>query len=152
MTTSMCIIVISLQLTPVRFPFLPPAFKSSYSDTITRSGVFCALFSAIQQCKIEQKVDVYQAVKKMRMQKPCFVKTEVGITNCNVKKIYVYMLSNIFILHWLCSQHTGWSMNCSLFFSTHLTTMITSSLDWLYQDSGFLPTSKYHCGCCYIYC
>ena len=43
------------------------------SDTVTRTGVFCTLYTAIQQYKTEQQVDVYQILKTLRTQKPGLV-------------------------------------------------------------------------------
>ena len=41
-----------------------------YSDTVSRCGVFCALVATIDQCMIEGVVDVFQAVKALRLCKP----------------------------------------------------------------------------------
>lgn len=45
------------------------------SDTVSRSGVFCASMSAIEGCKAEGVVDVFQIVKSLRTQKPNTVAT-----------------------------------------------------------------------------
>lgn len=50
--------------------YLPPC-----SDTVSRCGVFCALMNAIECCKTEGAVDVFQAVKTLRLQKPGSVRT-----------------------------------------------------------------------------
>ena len=40
------------------------------SDTVSRSGMFCAIATTIERCKTEGVVDVFQVVKALRMQKP----------------------------------------------------------------------------------
>ena len=42
------------------------------------SGVFCAASNAIEQCKTEGLVDVFQATKAVRMHKPGAVTTLVS--------------------------------------------------------------------------
>lgn len=49
-----------------------------FSDTISRCGVFCALLNCIECCKTESIVDVFQAVKALRIQKPGMVQTVVS--------------------------------------------------------------------------
>ena len=48
------------------------------SDTVTRSGMFCAIATIIDRCKIEGVVDVFQVVKALRVQKPGAVPTLVN--------------------------------------------------------------------------
>ena len=48
-----------------------------YSDTVSRVGVFCSLVNAIEMCKTEGVVDVFQVVKALRIQKPGAVPTMV---------------------------------------------------------------------------
>ena len=48
-----------------------------YSDTVSRCGVFCALVITIDQCMTEGVVDVFQAVKALRLHKPGSVRTLV---------------------------------------------------------------------------
>lgn len=50
----------------------------SFSDGIGRSGTFCALYSVLERLKIEQVVDVFQAVKAMRISRPGLVKSAVS--------------------------------------------------------------------------
>ena len=45
------------------------------SDTVSRSGVYCAVSNAIEQCKTEGVVDVFQATKAVRLHKPGAVTT-----------------------------------------------------------------------------
>eukprot|EP00731_Ephydatia_muelleri_P019048 Em0011g1088a len=45
------------------------------SDTVGRSGMFCAITMVTQQCKTEGIVDVFQTVKSIRSQKPGAVLT-----------------------------------------------------------------------------
>ncbi len=40
------------------------------SDTVSRVGIFCSLVNAIEMCKTEGVVDVFQVVKALRIQKP----------------------------------------------------------------------------------
>ena len=49
----------------------------NYSDTVTRSGMFCAIATIIDRCKTEGVVDVFQVVKALRVQKPGAVPTLV---------------------------------------------------------------------------
>jgi protein tyrosine phosphatase len=48
------------------------------SDTVTRSGMFCAIATTIERCKTEGVVDVFQVVKALRVQKPGAVPTVVS--------------------------------------------------------------------------
>ena len=50
---------------------------STSSDTVGRSGMYCAISNALEQCKAEGVVDVFQVVKAIRMQKPGAVTTQV---------------------------------------------------------------------------
>ena len=43
------------------------------SDTVSRSGMFCAIATTIDRCKTESVVDVFQVVKAQRIQKPGLV-------------------------------------------------------------------------------
>ena len=45
------------------------------SDTVTRSGIFCAAATIIEKCKSENIVDVFQVVKTQRINKPGSVPT-----------------------------------------------------------------------------
>ena len=49
------------------------------SDTVGRSGMFCAIATTIERCKSEGVVDVFQVVKALRIQKPGAVLTVVRI-------------------------------------------------------------------------
>ena len=48
------------------------------SDNVSRVGVFCSLVNAIEMCKTEGVVDVFQVVKALRIQKPGAVLTVVN--------------------------------------------------------------------------
>ena len=50
------------------------------SDTVSRSGMFCAIATTIDHCKTESVVDVFQVVKAQRIQKPGLVLTVVSIS------------------------------------------------------------------------
>ena len=58
------------------------ASSSPSSDTVGRSGMFCAITMVTQQCKTEGVVDVFQSVKSIRTQKPGAVLTVVSHTSC----------------------------------------------------------------------
>ena len=49
------------------------------SDTVSRVGIFCSLVNAIEMCKTEGVVDVFQVIKALRIQKPGAVPTLVKI-------------------------------------------------------------------------
>ena len=51
------------------------------SDTVSRSGMFCAIATTIDRCKTESVVDVFQVVKAQRIQKPGLVLTVVSHSN-----------------------------------------------------------------------
>ena len=52
-------------------------FMLFFSDTVSRVGVFCSVVNAIEMCKTEGVVDVFQVVKALRFQKPGAVPTVV---------------------------------------------------------------------------
>ena len=52
--------------------------SSSCSDTVSRSGMYCAIATTIDRCKTESVVDVFQVVKAQRIQKPGLVLTVVS--------------------------------------------------------------------------
>ena len=56
---------------------LPPPPSS---DTVGRSGMYCAITMATQQYKAEGIVDVFQTVKAIRTDKPGAVLTVVSCT------------------------------------------------------------------------
>ena len=64
------------------------ASSSPSSDTVGRSGMFCAITMVTQQCKTEGVVDVFQTVKSIRTQKPGAVLTVVSHTSCVVQHGY----------------------------------------------------------------
>ena len=56
--------------------FLPSLFPS---DTVSRSGVYCSLSIALEQCKTESVIDVFQVTKAVKRSKPGAVITLVII-------------------------------------------------------------------------
>ena len=48
------------------------------SDTVSRSGVYCTVTNAIEQCKAEGLIDIFITVKLLRMNKPGAVNTLVS--------------------------------------------------------------------------
>ena len=55
-------------------------FSCVSSDSVSRSGMFCAIATTIDRCKTESVVDVFQVVKAQRIQKPSLVLTVVSMT------------------------------------------------------------------------
>ena len=60
------------------------------SDTVTRSGMFCAMATVIDRCKTEGVVDVFQVVKSLRIQKPGAVPTLVMMYNQCLISCFLY--------------------------------------------------------------
>ena len=52
-----------------------------FSDGVGCTGVFCALSVVLHSLEESQMVDVFQAVKSLRMVRPGMVETKVGIYN-----------------------------------------------------------------------
>ena len=50
-----------------------------FSDTVSRSGMFCAVSNAIEQCNTESLIDVFQATKAVRIYKPGAVSSLVSV-------------------------------------------------------------------------
>ncbi len=55
-----------------------------FSDGLGRSGTFAALNAVIERVKVEQVIDVFQAIKAMRIQRAHLVKTLVSCHICIV--------------------------------------------------------------------
>ena len=53
-------------------------FIKSNSAGVGRTGVFIALTNLIERLKTEAMVDVYQAVRKLRLQRTAMVQTRVS--------------------------------------------------------------------------
>ena len=73
--------------------------KKNYycSDTVSRVGVFCSLVNAIEMCKTEGVVDIFQVVKALQIQKPGAVTTMVKILYaCMIQLAYNIIISNEF--------------------------------------------------------
>ena len=73
------------QLPPPDCCYMPSyVYSTQYvltcSDTVSRSGMFCATATAIDQCKTEGVVDVFQVVKVLRLQKPGAITTVVSFS------------------------------------------------------------------------
>ena len=49
------------------------------SDTVSRSGVYCSVSIALEQCKTEGVIDVFQVIKTVKRSKPGAVTTLVII-------------------------------------------------------------------------
>ena len=50
------------------------------SDTVSRCGVYCSVNIALEQCKTEGVIDVFQVIKAIRRNKPGAVTTLVCTT------------------------------------------------------------------------
>ena len=60
--------------------FYSALFYTTSSDTVSRCGVFCSFINAMECCKTEGIVDVFQVVKALRIQKPGSVLTVVSMS------------------------------------------------------------------------
>ena len=60
----------------------------SGSDTVSRSGVYCSVSIAPEQCKAEGVVDVFQVTKAIRRSKPGAVTTLVYTPYIIVYQLY----------------------------------------------------------------
>lgn len=79
---------------------------SLFSDGISRSGTFCALYSVLERVKFEQVVDVFQAIKAMRIQQQGLVKTVVchSAFNCTLAaRLMPYLFHVHFTVCFVCS-------------------------------------------------
>ena len=56
---------------------------SSYSNLLGRTGTFCALFTVLEQFKVDQVVDVFQTVKLLRIKRPGIVEDLVSSLSCS---------------------------------------------------------------------
>ena len=66
---------------PVQQLICSQLYIHDFSDTVTRSGMFCAMATVIDRCKTEGIVDVFQVIKSLRVQKREAVPTLVRNTN-----------------------------------------------------------------------
>ena len=66
-----------------------------FSDGLGRSGTFCALYSVLERLKIEQVIDVFQAIKAMRISRPGLVKTAVSSSPRSKEKFSISSVSFI---------------------------------------------------------
>ena len=49
------------------------------SNGAGRSGTFCAMVASLERFKAEQMADIFQTIKKMRMQRAGMVQTPVSL-------------------------------------------------------------------------
>ena len=80
------VIFVIEEMTKEQIRFGNKAIVVHCSDTVTRSGMFCAIAITIERCKTEGVVDVFQVVKALRVQKPGVVSTVVSWRKKNCKK------------------------------------------------------------------
>ncbi|CAI8021857.1 Receptor-type tyrosine-protein phosphatase alpha [Geodia barretti] len=69
------VIDVILEVTKVQIRTSNKPIVIHCSDTVSRSGMFCAILTTIERCKTEGVVDVFQVVKALRVQKPGAVLT-----------------------------------------------------------------------------
>ncbi|CAI8058578.1 Receptor-type tyrosine-protein phosphatase alpha [Geodia barretti] len=72
LTTITCVI---REMTDIQMKTGNQSIVVHCSDTVGRSGMFCAIVTTIERCKTEGVVDVFQVVKALRVQKPGAVLT-----------------------------------------------------------------------------
>ena len=98
------------------------------NDTVTRSGMFCAIATTIERCKTEGVVDVFQVVKALRVQKPGAVPSVVSPLTVAVQKslirfhYYRVSTSSFLKLPWFFSSpliHTP-TFNCNNFYTNFI--------------------------------
>ena len=70
----------------------------SCSDTVSRSCIFCALVNAIEFCKMESVVDIFEVIKAIRIQKPGAIQTVVSPYNNSVHNCHDSYYCNIVAL------------------------------------------------------
>ena len=97
----------------------------SCSDTVSRCGMFCAIATTIEQCKTEGVVDVFQAVKALRVQKPGAVRTVVQMA-WYLPDTYLWSYYQVFILSSFRSNTNSYLRLCWSS-SIHFPHMLTSS-------------------------
>ena len=56
---------------------------SSYSNMLGRTGTFCAIFTVLEQFKVDQVVDVLQTVKLLRIKRPGIIEDLVSSLSCS---------------------------------------------------------------------
>ena len=61
-----------------------------FSDTVSRTGVYCAISIALEQCKAEGVLDVFQVTKALKRSKPGAVTTLVQCNHCEIIKINLF--------------------------------------------------------------
>ena len=65
---------------------------------VSRSGMFCAIATTIERCKVEGVVDVFQVVKALRVQKPGAVRTVVRMHALSLLRVTVILTSEVLSL------------------------------------------------------
>ena len=71
------------------------AFLFSFSDGMSRSGVFITCMSEIERVKVEGAVDIFQTVKAARAQRPHMVYTSVSDPTYSLHYACVHVLSRV---------------------------------------------------------
>ena len=90
----------------------------SCSDTVSRSGMFCAIATTIDRCKSESMVDIFQVVKAQRMQKPGLVLT--AVSNHHTHHVDCIQLSYCHYSHHITTYTHRTSISSCLKLSLHI--------------------------------
>ena len=75
--------------------FLSLTHTHTHSDTVSRSGIFCTFYIAMQQIKREQQTDIYQILKTLRTQKPGIITSAVCTIKCNVLTLSLHTIGSV---------------------------------------------------------
>lgn len=80
------------------------------SDGVGRSGTFAAVYSLLERVKAEQVLDVFQAIKVLRLGRPDAVKTLVSKRRLRLQRESVLLLVCIEFI--LVAEKSHGSINC----------------------------------------
>ena len=81
------------------------------SNGVGRSGALCALMTALERVKTEQIVDVFRAVKSLRIQRPGIVESAVSLCSkggCAVGVSVGVLLVCQWVCQWVCCWCVQW--------------------------------------------
>ena len=63
----------------------------TYRDGVGRTGTFLTMYSVLEKLKPEHLVDVFQILKKARIQRPMLVESEVSYKQTNKQHQAMYI-------------------------------------------------------------
>ena len=121
---------------------MSPLVQTMHRDTVSRVGVFCSLVNAIEMCKTEGVVDVFQVVKALRIQKPGAVLTVVRIVIFNGGIVYTSSFFLFYLLRLNTDLYLKWS-KCFLTLLVHTLILISQSCTY--------PNINYSVFCHFIF-